>query len=90
MLNCKDASRLMSEREERALSLRERFGLALHLAICFGCRRFDRQLSLLRRALRKLGLHYQAKLESADLSPQARERIRNALAEAEKHQHDSC
>ncbi len=89
MLNCKDASRLMSEREERVLSLRERFGLALHLAICFGCRRFDRQLSLLRRAFRKLGLDYKAKLEGIDLSPDARERLRNALAEAERHQGDS-
>ena len=34
MMNCKDATRLMSERYERTLSLRERLSLKVHTAMC--------------------------------------------------------
>lgn len=81
MLNCKEASHLISEREERPLGLRERWGLRLHLLICSYCRRFERQVALLRQALRELGRRAEAEAAAVDLSPEARERIRTALAE---------
>ena len=52
MLSCHDATRMMSEAQERRLGVLERVSLRLHLAICAACRRFDRQLPLLRRAMR--------------------------------------
>jgi predicted anti-sigma-YlaC factor YlaD len=54
MLSCKEATRLISQRQDRALSLGERVLLGLHLAICDGCRAVSRQVDFLRRALRQL------------------------------------
>lgn len=83
MLTCKDASHLLSESQERPLTLRERWGLRLHLWMCVSCRRFDRQLSLIRQAMRSLRRRAEAEAEAQDveLTPEARERIRQALAE---------
>jgi hypothetical protein len=86
MLTCKDASHLISERQERPLGFRERWGLRLHLWICVGCRRFERQVALLRQALRKLGQRIEADASTAELPPEARERIRKALAERRGHE----
>jgi hypothetical protein len=54
MLTCKDASHLISEREDRPLTWRERLGLRLHLWICNNCRRFERQMAAMRMALKLL------------------------------------
>jgi predicted anti-sigma-YlaC factor YlaD len=54
MLNCKEASALMSQALDRRLSLWERANLRLHLLVCEGCRRFERQMALLRTACRRL------------------------------------
>ena len=52
MLNCKQVNRLLSEEQDRSLTLREKLPLRLHLAMCDGCRVFGRQLSFLRQASR--------------------------------------
>lgn len=53
MLDCREATGLMSQARERHLSLRERVALRLHRAMCSACRRFDRQLDVLREAARR-------------------------------------
>lgn len=50
MMNCKHATRLMSEAQERKLEITERLGLGVHLALCSGCNNYHRQLQLLRQA----------------------------------------
>lgn len=52
MLSCREATRLLSERCERPLDLRERAALRLHLMVCSGCSRFGRQVDVMRGALR--------------------------------------
>jgi hypothetical protein len=54
MLSCKDASLLMSQALDRRLSLPERISLRLHLVLCEGCRRFERQMLFLRAACKDL------------------------------------
>jgi hypothetical protein len=51
MLSCKDATRLMSQAEDRRLSYGERVKLRLHLMACIACTRFSRQLAVMREAL---------------------------------------
>ena len=51
MLTCKEASRLISQRQDRALSVRERLALGMHLALCKGCVRVSDQVDFLRKAL---------------------------------------
>jgi predicted anti-sigma-YlaC factor YlaD len=53
-LTCKQMHRLVSEGLDRELSLVERSRMHLHLAVCEACRRFDRQMDFLRRAMRTL------------------------------------
>ncbi len=52
MLNCRNATRLLSESQERALSLKEGMSLKMHVTMCSGCRNFGRQLHLLRQIAR--------------------------------------
>lgn len=53
-ISCKKASRLMSQAQDRELSLGERAALQIHLALCRGCRAFSAQIDFLRRAVRQL------------------------------------
>ncbi len=52
MLNCKQVTHLLSEAQDRELTLGERLPLRMHLAMCKGCRNFEKQLDFLRAALR--------------------------------------
>ncbi len=81
MLTCKDASHLISERQERSLSLGEGWALRVHLWICVNCRRFAMQVDLMRQAMRELSAHLEDAEYGPELPSEARERIRKALAE---------
>ena len=51
---CEDAGvkgTLLIAREDRALPLRERLALRLHMAMCQACPRFERQLLTMRNAM---------------------------------------
>ena len=47
-MNCRDATRLMSEAQERPLSITERMSLKLHVNMCSGCHNFKDQMGTLR------------------------------------------
>ena len=49
-LNCKEATRLISEGLDRKLSLVQRTALRLHLVVCDACTRVLAQYRFLRRA----------------------------------------
>lgn len=85
MLTCKDASHLASHRQDRPLSFRERWGLRIHLWMCGNCRRFERQIGLMRRLLRQSDQRADAEVADQVLSDEARERIGRALAEQQSH-----
>jgi len=53
MLNCKEASQLVSRQLDEPLPLARRLELRLHLLFCDACRRFERQTALLREAMRR-------------------------------------
>jgi predicted anti-sigma-YlaC factor YlaD len=57
---CKEIHRLTSESLDRELSLTERARSRLHLLVCTACRNFDRQMQLIRRAMRRLTVPQQA------------------------------
>ena len=52
MMNCEQATRLMSEGQERPLSVSERTTLRMHTWICVGCRNFKGQLGFIRHAMK--------------------------------------
>ncbi len=51
MLSCKEATRLLSQAQDRPLTYSDRVKLRLHLAACVACTRFSRQLAFMREAL---------------------------------------
>jgi hypothetical protein len=53
LMSCREATRALSQSQERALSAFERWRLRLHLQVCIACARFERQLRFLREALQR-------------------------------------
>jgi hypothetical protein len=81
-MSCDQASRLLSDGQDQPLCLTERTALRLHLYICRACRRYRRQL----RILRDLIDRWRKKCSrddfgSDELSDEQRNRIRKALRE---------
>ena len=54
MLNCRDATKLLSQALDRPLTPWQRTQLRLHLLFCLGCRRFEQQVGFLRAACRRI------------------------------------
>lgn len=79
--SCEEIAALVSAGLDRDLSGAERFAVHLHLLYCKACRRYRRQILLLRQTLRRMA----SLVETGEtpvlpgLSPDARERIRNSL-----------
>jgi len=48
MINCKQATRLLSEKLDRELSKKEKMALFLHMTLCSCCRKFSGQMEDLR------------------------------------------
>lgn len=80
MMSCKEASRLLSQSQERRGTLKQRLGLRLHLAFCAACRQFSRHLNLLRAGVRQLGRNIEND-EGLRLSDQAHQRIAKLMAQ---------
>ena len=53
MLSCQEASRLLSQRQDRELGFWEGLKLRAHLGLCDICTRFSRQLDFMREALHR-------------------------------------
>lgn len=78
MPSCRDISALVSEGMDRRLPLMKRISIRLHVSMCSLCRRYVKQLHLLREG----AAHYANpdKNEIAgSLSPEAKERLKTAL-----------
>jgi len=52
MLNCHKATRLISEAQERELSMPEKLSLKVHLMMCAGCKNFSLQVPFLSKAMK--------------------------------------
>ncbi len=80
MLNCKQASALISQAMDAELPLGKRMALKVHLFICHGCSNFTSQIAFLRKVARR---HRECRqCENLRLSDGARQRIYHALKNA--------
>jgi hypothetical protein len=50
-ITCREASHILSKREDEPLNAKERMLLWIHLCICDACRHVAQQFALLRRAM---------------------------------------
>ena len=76
--NCREATQLHSESMEHRLTFTRRVGLRIHLFLCKWCRRYARQTRFLSSAAKHCDSHEPA----TPLSPEARERINQAVRSA--------
>jgi len=53
VINCKEASRLLSQAQDRSLAHEESAAVRFHLISCRMCREFERQLAFLRATMRR-------------------------------------
>ncbi|NQV24887.1 MAG: zf-HC2 domain-containing protein [Rhodopirellula sp.] len=81
MLNCKEVTRLVSESFDRNLSLRERFGLRLHMMMCSTCRLFRQLQHRIHTAIVTCGRRSHEQLASSDLGlpTDARSRLQSVV-----------
>ena len=54
MMNCKQATALMSQGQDRTLNRRERLALRLHTLMCRGCNNYNKQLAFIRKTMKQL------------------------------------
>lgn len=53
MLSCKEVTHLLSDSQDRKLTMGERINLEMHLAMCKGCTNYRRQMEFLRKVCRR-------------------------------------
>jgi len=78
MPTCEEATYLASTRLDDGASLAQRMRLTAHLAICAWCRRYVRQIKLLRRAMRRLA-ETAGRGRVATLPEETRQKMKAAL-----------
>jgi hypothetical protein len=81
---CNEVVKLVSEDMDRPLPLGTRLKLRLHVLICDACRRYRQQLRAIRDALRQNPDRVLGREPSAGLSPEARERLAQALRKKQR------
>ena len=85
-MTCKEIAKLLSEQRDHGLPWYRRVMIRVHLGMCVFCRRLEKHLQLihsLSEAAGKTGADAPFEKEStyaAALSPEAKNRIKNALA----------
>ncbi len=83
MLNCREATRLISQSLDAKLPWDQRLGLRFHLLYCIWCRRYATQLRFLRKATRELPPEV-FDAPSSKLSTEEKEKMRARLRESLK------
>jgi hypothetical protein len=53
LFSCQDVSHILSEMQERDLSVTERWRLRWHLAVCSACVALEKQMRFLNEAMRR-------------------------------------
>lgn len=55
MLACRQATKLISQAQDRRLVLKESVALRMHLLMCGACPNYHRQMRFIRQACRRIG-----------------------------------
>lgn len=85
MLNCKETTRLISERLDRHISLWQHFNLRMHIMMCGACNAYKRQIEGLQALFGSRVQRGEAVIvpfsgvEDLKLSPQKREETRRLI-----------
>ncbi len=81
---CNQVVQLVSEDMDRPLPLGAKIKIHLHFLVCKWCERYRQQLIFIRSAMRQSPDKLMGQEPSAGLSPEARERLKQALRQQQK------
>ncbi len=83
MINCEEATRLLSDKLEYPLPLYKRIYLNMHLIMCHGCNLYGRQIKALKNLISmRRDIGQEISLSSTfSLSDEARQRMKSAIKE---------
>jgi hypothetical protein len=76
--SCAEMTKLASQSQDRRLTIPQRISIRLHFLICAWCKRYFKQMTVIRSAARDCGDHVPPDPDTS-LSPEAKERITRAL-----------
>ena len=79
MFKCSEVTKLISKSMDQELTIGQKIGIRIHLAMCRYCSRYKKHLELIRKFIKDA---IEAEIMPAPpltLSPQARERIKQRL-----------
>lgn len=57
MMNCKNATKLMSLEKDSQLSFKQHVSLRFHMMMCSGCRNYNKQIDFIRKAMQQYRGH---------------------------------
>lgn len=66
MMNCHQATRLISESQDRSLSLTEKMSLKVHVMMCTGCKNFSLQVPFLSQAMKAYAKGFDSDISEKD------------------------
>ena len=84
MLNCRQVSRLVSRSMDAPPPWYQRLAVRFHLLYCIWCRRYAAQVRFLRKAMKNVDAGPAERAPLA-LSAERKEKMRQALAEAQEN-----
>ena len=81
MITCSEAARLISERKDHRLGLKDRLELRMHLVMCRMCTAYKRKLEIISRLARQAGelVLGNGPAAAVALSTDARQRMKDKL-----------
>ncbi|MBT3194067.1 MAG: hypothetical protein HN341_16105 [Verrucomicrobia bacterium] len=84
MMTCKQVHKALAKGDYRDLPRLQRWGLLMHVSMCFVCRAYNREIMLFQDAARAFREHEEELGSQTRLSEEARERFRAAIRTAQK------
>ncbi len=84
MITCKEATFLISKKQQDKLNWFERLQLNLHLMMCKYCRRFAEQVSFITKAIASLKKKVMNQSAGVSLSDEKKQLIKKKLLEQKK------
>jgi hypothetical protein len=79
MMNCQEIAQLVSEMKDHPVTRRQRLSVWLHLTMCRMCATYRKQLDFISRLSRGMGDPVTTRGGDETLSPECKQRIRDAL-----------
>lgn len=84
MITCKEATFLISKKQQDKLNTIEKMQLKMHLLMCKYCRRFSIQVNFMTRAIQRLKDKVEERGVKIHLSEEQKQQIKRKISEVNK------